>query len=189
MTKKSLLSQLRELANNYEHQKALLKNKNCLCTLVSMLSSKDDEIVLLAIDTLYTCSKKVENRAALCEVPQLLDTLWTLSIEHSSPKVRYTSGRMVFDLDCESSSSDSCASSVYLSSFTSRSRSCTKLNVITLEVDNIKSGADREKFYYDAVQFSGIVSVTIRSDMRRATLYTTEPYIQDPLMNYLRCKG
>jgi len=154
-----------------------------------MLKSDDEDIVLMTIDTLHVCSRDPPNRTTLSEVSTMIDTLWTLSIEHVSPKVRFKAGQLVNDLDCEKSSSPSCASSTYLSSFTSRRRYCTQLNVITLEIQNMKTLEKREKFHQDAVRLSGIVSVTMGSKSKRAKLYTTEPDIQDHVVNYLRCKG
>lgn len=63
------------------------------------------------------------------------------------------------------------------------------MNVITLEIENMKTLEKREKFHQDAVRLSGIVSVTMGSKSKRAKLYTTEPDIQDHVVNYLRCKG
>jgi len=185
MTKKKLISQLRDLVCDPEHQRALLNNAKCLKSLASMLNSDDDEVVQMTVETLYACSHDPVSSATLCEVPTLIDTLYTLSIEHANPSIRLKSGRLVCNLDSGSSSS----SSTYLTSLTSQRRCCKQLHVISLEVEGMESCENRERFHQDAVRLSGIVSITLRGNMKRATVYTSEPNMQDHVVNYLRCKG
>merc|ERR1719410_1910714 len=96
---KKLVTQLRDLARDREHQIALMSNKECLRSLEQTLNSNEPDVVLITLETLYICALTPLNRPTLCDVPNLRSTLFFLSEEHPKPKIRAKAGQLLTEIE------------------------------------------------------------------------------------------
>jgi len=189
-SQKALVEQLRELARDPDHQAALVANGECLRSLEKTLNSMDPEIVTITLDTLAICSQTYSNHAILYDVPKLRSTLYFLSTEHAKPKIRLKANQLLTEIEPEADSATSYEESESVDSIYAGQKYVRKqLHTVDIRIGNVKTPAQREKFQADVVRFNGVVSATLDHQMKRATIYTTLPNIQEDLIVYLTRRG
>jgi len=191
-SQKALVEQLRDLARNPDHRAALMANVECLRSLEQTLNSADPDVVDITLDTLSICAETDGNIATLYNVPKLKETLYFLSTEHTKPRIRLKANKLVSEINLEADSESSVSyvdSDSTDSSFAGQRYVRKQLHTVTIRIGNVRTHAEREKFQADAVSFDGVVSATMDTQLKRATIYTTEADIQEDLIVHLTRKG
>jgi len=194
VSQKVLVTQLRDLARDPEHQSALVSNSECLKSLTQTLSATDMEVVIITLDTLKIVSQTPAHRKILAEVPNLITTLCFLQ-DHPNRSINNVAQEILDNVEPAGSvmSGDSGVSGGgSLRSFGSKGTNSyipRSLHVITLKIGNIRSADQRESLVSTAVSFQGIVSVTMDSRFQRATFYSTMPDIRSDLISLLTKRG
>jgi len=198
LKQKELVMELRKLAQHPNHQAALMENDQCLTSLQQyLITSQDIDILLITIEILHICAQTPKNRPKLGAVPNLSDTLYVLSTENQDPKVRTKASELHSeisledDLDLDGSLElEEADTASRVSQVSQNSRYTTKqLYRVHLIVVNVKTAEQRDKFFTDAVRNPRVVSATMDSQLRNATLYTTHRDIKDELIKHLTRKG
>jgi len=190
-SQKSLVLELRDLARDPDHQNALMANKRCLRSLQQTLLASDDEVVLITIEIFYVCAQVPSNRTILGNVPNLTSTLYDLSTEHKNPKIRQKSNELLQEIDPQDNENylESCLDGTD-SRVSDGSRFVpTQLYIIKLRVLNVSGAEQRDRFQYDIVKMRGVVSSTMSSDLKRATIYTMREYDDENVIKKLKEKG
>jgi len=193
-TQKDLVIQLRDLARHPNHQAALMDNEACLTSLQQYLRCEDVDIVLITIEILHICAQTPRNRPKLVAVNNLIDMLDVHSTGHQDPKVRKKASELLHELCPEdedvSDNLEEVETASRISQASQNSRYITKqLYMVHLRIGNVRSSAQRDKFFIDAVKHERVVSATMDSQLRNAILYTTQPNIKDELIKHLTRKG
>lgn len=198
LKQKELVTELRKLAQHPNHQAALMENKACLTSLQQYLvTSQDMDILLITIDILHICAQTPKNRPTLAAVSNLSDTLYVLSTESQYPNVRTKASELHAEISPEdeleldgSLELEEAETASRISQISQNSRYTTKqLYRVHLRVGNVKTAEQRDKFSTDAVKHERVVSATMDSQLKNATLYTTKRDIEDELIKHLMRRG
>jgi len=192
--KKELVLQLRELVGFPSHQAALMENDACLASLQQHLTCPEVDIVLVTIEILYICAQTPKNGPRLAAVNNMIEMLDMLSTEHQDPKVRAKASELLSEISPEdddlSKYLEEVETASRISKASRKSQFITKqLYMVHLRIGNVRSAAQRDKFYIDAVKHEMVLSATFDSRLRNATLYTTQANNKDELIKHLTRKG
>jgi len=198
MSQKKLISQLRDLARDPDHSAALVSNAECLTSLRQTLDALDIDVVLLTLDCFSILAQIPSNRPILSGVDGLLKSIYMLQ---DNPNMKVASvAQNILDLlepsqsDAEPTSADECQSAHSYQSKGSYGTNASRyvprqLHITTLRVLNVTSAMQKENLINTAVAFQGIVSVTMDSQYKRATFYSTMPGIKHDLIKMMSKRG
>jgi len=189
-TDKNIVIEVKKLVTKRDHRSALMKNKDCLISLERYLHSNDYDVVLMTIEVFDLCAMEPGNRSILYNIPKLISTLSDLSTQHKCAQIREKSSKLLDEIDRGenelSSSTDTEDWKIeppkmirYVSS---------QPHIIKLRVSNISNVLERERFLSDATQLSVVVSATMGTDLKQATLFCTTGENAE-VVSMLRRKG